>query len=117
MSSVWLRAVASATIILTCSFPPATANPAQVDDSRLAWAYGSIVDSVTVSGNKNTRSHAVLREMQTQPGDVLVESTIKRDIRFIGDMSPFASVEASAESLGPGHCALRIRVEERNGLF
>jgi outer membrane protein assembly factor BamA len=117
MSSVWLRAIASVTIILTCLFSPVHANPLEVDDSRLAWAYGTIVDSITVTGNKNTRPHAVLREMQTQPGNVLEEPVIKRDIRFINDMSPFANVEVSADSLGPGHCALRIIVEERNELF
>jgi outer membrane protein assembly factor BamA len=117
MSSVTARAIASVFIILICLSSPAQANPIQVDDSRFAWAYGTVVDSVTIRGNKGTLEHAVLREMQTQPGDVLKETDIKRDVRFIYDMSPFASVEVSADSLSPGHCALRITVEERNELF
>jgi outer membrane protein assembly factor BamA len=55
--------------------------------------------------------------MQTQPGNVLEEKEIKRDIRYISDLSPIAEVWVRAESLSPGHTALRIRVVERSGWF
>ncbi|UCH82844.1 MAG: BamA/TamA family outer membrane protein [Candidatus Latescibacterota bacterium] len=117
MKSVVARTILSVTIGLICLYSPTHANSLEIDDSRLAWAYGTIVDSITVSGNEGTRAHAVLREMETQPGNVLEEHVIKRDIRFVGDMSPFASVVFSADSLGPGHCAVRIVVEERDEFF
>jgi outer membrane protein insertion porin family len=87
------------------------------DASVLARAYGTVVDSVTVTGNTRTRTFAILREMQTQPGDLLEEKAIKRDIRYISDLSPIAEVTVTADSLSPGHTALRVRVVERSGWF
>ena len=75
------------------------------------------VDSVTVSGNQRTRSFAILREMQTQPGGVLNEKDIQRDIRYVRDLSPIAEVYVTADSLSPGHTAIRVRVVERSGWF
>ncbi|UCG52548.1 MAG: BamA/TamA family outer membrane protein [Candidatus Latescibacterota bacterium] len=83
----------------------------------MAWAYDTIVDSITVSGNRQTRTHVILREMETRPGQRLDEPTLVRDIRFLNGMSPFASVEVTAVELRPGHCALRIHVIERSELF
>lgn len=76
-----------------------------------------LVDSVTVSGNRYTKTHVVLREMETRPGDVLERTTIRRDIRFLNDMTPFSGVKVWADSLGAGRCALRIRVRERPGIL
>ncbi len=108
------RAFASLILALVCMPTPLQANPGPPDDSEVSWAYGMIVDSVTVTGNKHTRSHAILREMETQPGQVLDRDTFHRDFRFLNDMSPFSDVEIRADSLGPGHCALRIHVRERS---
>jgi len=87
------------------------------DKGNLTRAYGTVVDSVTVSGNTRTRTFAILREMQTQPGSFLEEKAIKRDIRFISDLSPIAEASITADSLSPGHTALRIQVVERSGWF
>jgi outer membrane protein insertion porin family len=76
-----------------------------------------IVDSVTVTGNTRTRDFALLREMQTQPGDVLEREVIRRDIHYLSDLSPIAELHVRADSLSPGHVALRIRVVERSGWF
>ncbi|MFQ5511998.1 MAG: BamA/TamA family outer membrane protein [Candidatus Krumholzibacteriia bacterium] len=88
-----------------------------VDDSGVAHAYGTVVDSIVVAGNKNTKSHVLLREMETRPGDVLDREIFRRDLRFITDLSPFATVVARADSVAPGHSALRILVTERSNLF
>jgi outer membrane protein assembly factor BamA len=104
-------------IILLVPIPESQASPDLVDDSRIRWAYGTIVDSVTITGNKHTRSFAMLREMETQPGDELVEKKIHRDIRYLDDLNPVAAIEVWADSLSPGHCALRLRVEERSDLL
>lgn len=110
---------AAAFLILALFFTPASAIPTtnDVDDSGVAHAYGTVVDSITVSGNRGTRDFVVLRELETQPGEVLEPETIRRDIRFVGDLSPFAGVTVRADSLAPGHCALRFTVTERNSLF
>ena len=93
------------------------AEPIPIDEARFSWAYGTVVDSVTVKGNKDTKPWVILREMETQPGEVLDRTTLRRDIHFLRDLSPFASVEARADSLAPGHCALRIDVRERSGIL
>ena len=107
--------------LLTVLFVPSLAFAQEptdtVDDTAIRWAYGTVVDSITVTGNKDTRDFVILREMETRPGDVLAERIIRRDIRFITDLSPFATVEVRADSTTPGHSALRIHVTERPGLL
>ncbi len=106
-------AVALLIVTLTCVFSISLADPGHMDDSAYAWAFGSIVDSVTVTGNKGTKDIVVLREMETQPGNVLDKEDFHRDIHFLNGLSPFSSVEVSIEELTPGHVALRIVVRER----
>lgn len=104
--------------VILLSHPPlATASTEHPYANGLAAAHGTRVDSITVTGNKRTKTFALLREMQTQPGDVLEKKAITRDIRFLTDLSPIAEVAVTADSLGPGHTALRIRVVERNAWF
>lgn len=79
--------------------------------------YGWVVDSVTVSGNTKTQDLVVLREMETQPGSVVAEQIIERDIRFLRGLGLFADVEIAVDSLAPGRCALRVSVKERSSYF
>lgn len=79
--------------------------------------YGWVVDSVTVAGNTTTRDMVILREMETQPGNVIKEKIIERDIRFLRGLGLFADVEITADSLAPDHCALRVVVKERSSYF
>jgi outer membrane protein insertion porin family len=110
---------ATACVVIISSFAafPTKADPGPVDESGVSWAYGMIVDSVTVSGNEVTKDYVILREMETQPGEVLDRATLRRDIRYLGDMTPLSSVEVRAEPLGPNRCALRIRVRERSRIL
>lgn len=117
MTSGWSRAAAWFLILSACVAFPAKADPGPVDDSGVSWAYGMVVDSITVSGNRSTKDYVILREMETQPGEVLDRDTLKRDMRFIGDLTPFSSVQIDADSLGPGRCALRVAVRERSELL
>jgi outer membrane protein insertion porin family len=95
----------------------ASAASSVVDDSGVAHAYGAIVDSIIVSGNRHTKAFVILREMETQVGEVLDKKTIHRDIRYITDLSPFASVVVSAVWVAPGHSVLHVQVQERSGIF
>jgi outer membrane protein insertion porin family len=104
-------------LILFLPVPNPLASPDLVDASHIRWAYGTVVDSVTITGNKHTRSFAMLREMETQPGAVLEEKKILRDIRYLNDLNPVAALHVRADSLSPGHTAIRLRVEERSDLF
>jgi len=111
-------ALACLAIILFLGLPSALeAEPAPLNETGFEWAYWTIVDSVTVSGNNDTKPWVILREMETQPGEILDPATFRRDIHFLRDMTPFSSVEARADSLAPGHCAIRIEVRERSGIL
>ncbi len=102
--------------ILLLLFPPRAASTT-VENGAMEWAYGWVVDSITVSGNRKTKSFVILREMETRAGGVLNRETLARDSRYLGDLGLFASIEIDADSLSLGHCALRIKVIERSFLF
>ena len=72
-----------------------------LDDSGVAAAYGTVVDSIVVSGNRNTQSLVLLREMETRPGDVLDPDIFKRDLRFIGDrtLQPVSQVYTAVRQI------------------
>jgi len=107
-------AFAAVCLILPLTLAHADTVPEQPDFS---WAYGAIVDSVTVSGNRNTKSYVILREMQTQPGTVLDEKDFDRDLRFITDLSPIQTTLAQIDSVVPGHVIIRIAVTERSAIL
>jgi outer membrane protein insertion porin family len=117
MKSGTSRAAACVFILTLFTAFPTEADPGPVDETGVSWAYGRIVDSVTVTGNEHTKDYVILREMETRPGDVLDRATIRRDIRFLGDMTPFSSAEVWADSTGEGRCALRVRVRERSEIL
>jgi outer membrane protein assembly factor BamA len=96
---------------------PTNGIAATVDNGSISWAYGWAVDSITVAGNQKTKTFAILREMETRPGDVLTEQAIERDSRYLSDLGLFANIKITADSLDVGHCALRIQVIERSVLF
>ncbi len=118
MSLGRIGTAASLVLFLLFALPTTVWSVSDTEDtSSLVRAYGTVVDSVTVTGNTRTRTFAILREMQTQPGNVLEEKAIQRDIRFISDLSPVAEVTITADSLSAGHTALRIHVTERSRWF
>jgi outer membrane protein assembly factor BamA len=105
-------------LIVLCSLAlPTGADSTTVDNGSLTWAYGWVVDSITVDGNQKTKTFAILREMEIRPGDVLTETAIERDSRYLEDFGLFASITINADSLDVGRCALRIHVIERSVFF
>jgi outer membrane protein insertion porin family len=83
----------------------------------MEWAYGWVVDSITVAGTNKTKPIVILREMETRPGDILKKDILDRDLRYIGDFGLFANIEVSADSVSSGHCILRLTVIERSQYF
>ena len=117
MTCIGNRVVTAVSLALLIAFSAPNAAYPLEDHTDVEWAYGTIVDSITVTGNENTKGYVVLREMETQVGEVLERHILKRDLRFLSDLSPFATVDVQADSLAPGHCALRIHVTERSSLL
>ena len=119
------RAAISLILLLSVYIPPTKAElisdadaAAQTFDSApFEWAFGQVIDSITVYGNKQTKSIALLREMELRVGSTLTKEELERDQRYLSDLSSIASVDIEVVPLESGHCALRLRVKERPNLL
>jgi outer membrane protein assembly factor BamA len=95
--------------------PPAAEAVLSADQEVLC--YGSVVDSVYVTGTRSTRPFAVLREMETEPGELLEAPILQRDRDFLLGLGVFSRVEMQCHDVGGGRVALEVRVRERPAIF
>jgi outer membrane protein assembly factor BamA len=93
------------------------ATQAHFDAEAYRWAQGRIIDTVYVHGNTRVKTIAVLREMESRPGRPLDAVAVDRDQRYLGDLSPFATVAIHVEPIGENRCALSVVVTERPTLL
>jgi outer membrane protein assembly factor BamA len=93
------------------------ASSTRFDTLAYQWAQGRTIDSVLVHGNSRVKTFAILREMESQPGGRLDALAVDRDQRYLGDLSPFATVEIHIEPIGDDRCILHVVVTERPGLL
>ncbi len=96
---------------------PRAATQARFDVDAYRWAQGRIIDTVYVDGNTRVKTIAVLREMESRPGRPLDAVSVDRDQRYLGDLSPFASVAIHVEPVGEDRCVLSVVVKERHTLL
>jgi outer membrane protein assembly factor BamA len=97
--------------------PDSRASSTRFDTLAYQWAQGRTIDSVLVHGNTRVRNIAILREMESQPGQRLDALAVDRDQRYLGDLSPFATVEIHIEPIGDDRCILHVVVTERPSLL
>lgn len=72
------------------------------------------IGSISVTGNTKTQAYVILREMTTKPGDVLVGSRIREDLRRIFNLGYFTNLEPQfLPSEKPDLYDLMIQIEER----
>ncbi len=90
---------------------------ARFDADAYRWAQGRVIDTVYVHGNTRVKTIAIVREMESRPGQPLDAVAVDRDQRYIGDLSPFASVAIHVEPIGDDRCALSVVVKERPTLL
>jgi outer membrane protein assembly factor BamA len=81
------------------------------------WAYGMVIDSITVSGNVKTTSVALLREMESRIGTRLEKAKLARDHRYLTDLSSVATVSVDVYPIREGHCGIALAVTERPVVF
>jgi outer membrane protein assembly factor BamA len=81
------------------------------------WAEGRTIDTVYVHGNRRVQSIAILREMESRAGHRLDALAVDRDQRYLGDLSPFATVDINIEPIGDDSCILHVVVTERPSLL
>jgi len=77
------------------------------------WAYGMVVDTISVTGNVKTKSFALLRELESREGTQLNRVALARDHRYLTDMSSVATVVIAVYPRREGHCGLVLHVTER----
>ena len=87
------------------------------DAGNFEWAYGMVIDTVSVTGNVKTRSIALLREMESRAGTRLVKTSLARDHRYLTDISSVATVRIDVYPVREGHCGLTVDVTERPVVF
>lgn len=92
-----------------------TSPPFEAD--AFEWAYGMVIDSISVSGNAKTTSMALLRELESRVGTRLKRSKLARDHRYLSDMSSVATVSVDVYPVREGHCGLALTVTERPTVF
>lgn len=124
MKSFVARAAVILFLPLLLGIPPSKAEltPAEetsetFDAEAFSWAYGQVIDSITVIGNKKTKSIALLREMESRVGERLDRKKLARDQRYLNDLSSIADIEVEVVQVRPGHCAIRLMVTERPTLL
>jgi len=90
---------------------------ASFDPDAFEWAYGQVIDSVSVKGNVKTKSFALLREMESRVGTRLDAVKLARDHRYITDLSSVATVKLEVYPIREGHCGIVLDVAERPLVF
>jgi outer membrane protein assembly factor BamA len=81
------------------------------------WAYGQVIDTVSVKGNAKTKSIALLRELESRVGTQLDRIKLERDHRYLSDLSSIATVEVAVYPVREGGCGLNFTVTERPLVF
>ncbi len=81
------------------------------------WAQGRMIDTVYVHGNTRVKSIAIQREMESRQGGRIDARAVERDQRYVGDLSPFATVAIHVEPVGGDNCVLHVVVTERPTLL
>jgi len=105
-------------LLAVCFFSPdSRASSTRFDTLAYQWAQGRTIDSVLVHNNTRVKTIAILREMESQPGRRLDALAVDRDQRFLGDLSPFATVEINVEPIGDDRCILHVMITERPSLL
>jgi outer membrane protein assembly factor BamA len=124
MKSIAQRAAAALLLSLIIGYGTASADSAAstetlppFDPDTFDWAYGMVIDTISVSGNVKTNSIALLREMESRAGTRLEKVKLARDHRYLSDMSSVATVSVDVYPIWEGHCGLALTVQERPVVF
>ncbi|HEX6790707.1 MAG TPA: hypothetical protein VF247_05290, partial [Candidatus Krumholzibacteria bacterium] len=120
MRMPWLNPKAALAVapLLACLFSlDSRAASPRFDAAAYQWAQGRTIDTVLVYGNTRVKSIAILREMESRAGGMLDAMALDRDQRFLGDLSPFATVDVHVEPIGEDRCIIHVVVTERTSLL
>jgi outer membrane protein insertion porin family len=87
--------------------------PLDVDGALTLPIQEGRVESVRIVGNKKTRRWVILRQMETQPGTVYNEKTVRDDRQRLANLGIFKDVEVgSAAGSELGQAVVSVKVTE-----
>jgi outer membrane protein insertion porin family len=61
-----------------------------------------LIEKIKIKGNRRIEADAILRVIESKPGNVYLDTTVSKDIRTIFEMGYFDDVRAESESLSGG---------------
>lgn len=72
-----------------------------------------IVEAITLEGNETTKDYVILRELETKPGSVLNEKTLKKDLRRVFNLGFFSEVSPNFEpGSAPDKVVIFLKIKE-----
>ncbi|MFH1542847.1 MAG: BamA/TamA family outer membrane protein [bacterium] len=72
-----------------------------------------VIESIALDGNDQTQDYVILRELNTTPGSVLNQETLKNDLRRVFNLGFFSQVNPLFEAgTSPDKVVLLLKIEE-----
>jgi outer membrane protein insertion porin family len=88
-------------------------DPLSPDGVLMIPIHEGVVESIEVVGNKKTRRWVILRQMETQPGSVYNENTVRDDRQRLANLGIFKDVQVgSAGGTELGKAIVSVKVSE-----
>ncbi|MBN2184167.1 MAG: BamA/TamA family outer membrane protein [Candidatus Krumholzibacteriota bacterium] len=84
---------------------------------KMTPCMGNVIDTIIVTGNRNTRPETIIREMASRIGSRLDDEILYRDDSYLRGLGFFSVVDITVEQIGAERCRLIVNVEERPRLF
>ncbi len=84
---------------------------------KIGPCLGSVIDTIIVTGNRNTKPITITREMASRKGSQLDYDILYRDDSYLRGLGFFSIVDITVEQTGAERCRLIVHVEERPRLF
>ncbi len=78
---------------------------------------GNVIDTIIVTGNRDTKPETITREMASAIGSELDYEILYRDDSYLRGLGFFSVVDISVEQVSDDRCRLIVHVEERPKLF
>ncbi len=89
-------------------------NPPDYENGVLEITLSELkVGSIKIEGNSKTRSHVILREMRTKPGELFNINRWQRDINRLYNTGYFDRIDPEEQAGEPGTVDITLRFKER----
>ena len=86
-------------------------------EEMMSPCLGNVIDTIIVTGNKDTKPKTIIREMASRTGSHLDYDILCRDDSYLRGLGFFSVVDITVEQTGADRCRLIVHVEERPRLF